>query len=143
MNNKILFVVALSYLLIGCATVNTMEGSTCTVISIDSECDGDRHYPAVTLNTQDATLDVHPSNVCANNESTIIFRVVPPGLNEVGSVSIVAKDSTNTWLIGSNSPDKKEIAIFVPDWVAADEEYDYSIYLADGRCVDPRVSVEN
>jgi hypothetical protein len=149
MNRNILFVLVMSGFSAGCASMGSMdnmspmEGTACTVLSIDSDCSGDKNFPIVTLNTQDATLDVHPTNVCVNKQSEIIFRVVPPGHNDVGTVSITAKKSADTWLNGANSPDEKEIKILVPEWVGTNENYDYNIQLSDGRCVDPRVHVEN
>lgn len=140
MNSKLLLILPLTICLAACATAGKTTATTCTHITPTSSCGGDKSFPIVTINTQ-AALVVDRSNVCATPNSTIEFRVVPPGKNDVGSVSIVAKDPADTWLNGTNSPDKKKIEILVPDWVKADEDYDYAIYVSGGACLDPRVEV--
>ena len=140
MNSKLLLVLPLMICLSACATVRSSPSTTCTIITPGSSCGGDKNFPIVTINTQ-AGLVIDRSNVCATPGSTIEFRVVPPGHNDVGSVSISAKIPTDTWLNGTNSPDKKKIEILIPDWVETDEEYDYAIYASGGTCVDPRVEV--
>ena len=140
MNSKLLLILPLAFCLSACtAAVSSPAGRTCTVITPDSSCGGDKNFPIVTINTQ-AGLVVDRSNVCATPGSTIEFRIVPPGKNDVGSVSITPKNDTHTWLNGTNSPDKMKIEILVPDWVTAGD-YDYDIDMAGGTCMDPRVEV--
>ena len=140
MNSKLLLVLPLMICLSACATVRSTPSTACTVMTPDSSCGGDKNFPIVTINTQ-AGLVIDRSNLCATPGSKIEFRVVPPGLNDVGSVSISAKDPADTWLNGTNSPDKKKIEILVPDWVTTKETYDYAIYTSSGTCMDPRVEV--
>ena len=140
MNRKLLLILPLAFCLSACtAAMSSPPGRTCTVITPGASCDGDKNFPVVTINTQ-AGLVIDRSNVCAAPGSTIEFRVVPPGRNDVGSVSIRSKDPADTWLNGTNSPDKKKIEILVPDWVT-DDDYDYAIYMSGGTCLDPRVEV--
>ena len=142
MNSKLLSVLPLMICLSACASVRSppSTASTCTTITPSSSCGGDKNFPIITINTQ-AGLVIDRSNACVTPGSTIEFRVVPPGQNDVGSVSISAKDPADTWLNGTNSPDKKKIEILVPDWVPTHEEYDYAIYTSGGTCMDPRVEV--
>lgn len=140
MNSKILLVLPLMICLSACAALRSPADTTCTVITPDQSCGGDKNFPFVTINTQ-AGIVIDRSNVCATPGSTIEFRIVPPGKNDVGSVSISAKKSADTWLNGTNSPDEKKIEIVVPDWVSAGEKYDYTIYMSGGTCADPRVEV--
>lgn len=140
MNKKILFVLPLCGLFVSCAPMDTTPDE-CVSFVYSGDCDGDKHFPLVTLNTN--TLNISPKRVCAVRESTIEFRVVPPGKNDVGSVTVRAKDPLDTWLNGSNSPDEMKIEIFIPAWVEPEEDYDYAIYLSDGQCIDPRVRVQN
>ena len=140
MNSKLLLILPLMICLSACATVRSTPSTSCTVITPDSSCDGDENFPIVTINTQ-AGLVIDRSNACVTRGSKIEFRIVPPGLNDVGSVSIRAKDPADTWLNGTNSPEKKEIVILVPDWVTIEETYDYAIYMSSGTCMDPRVEV--
>jgi len=140
MNSKLLLILPLMICLSACATTKGPPRASCLIITPDPTCDGDKNFPIITINTQ-AGLVVDRSNACVTRGSTIEFRVVPPGKNDVGSVSIRAKHPTDTWLNGTNSPDKKEIKILVPDWVTAEKAYDYDIYIDGGTCMDPRVEV--
>lgn len=140
MNSKLLLILPLMICLSACATVRSTSSTTCTYMAPDSSCDGDKNFPIVTINTQ-AGLVIDRSNVCATRGSKIEFRVVPPGLNDVGSVSISAKNPADTWLNGTNSPDKEKIEILVPDWVTTKEKYEYAISTSSGTCMDPRVEV--
>jgi hypothetical protein len=140
MNSKLLLILPLMICLSACAGARVPPRATCLVIAPSASCGGDKHFPIITINTQ-AGLVVDRSNACATPGSTIEFRVVPPGQNDVGSVSIRAKDPGDTWLNGSNSPNKMKIEILVPDWVTTQEKYDYAIYTSGGTCMDPRVEV--
>ncbi|MBT8144755.1 MAG: hypothetical protein KJO55_08640 [Gammaproteobacteria bacterium] len=123
----------------------------CDILVIPRNCNnpvGGPNAPVVNFNTNGMT--VAPRNVCAKRNATLEFKVTPvnPGGNPrpKGSVSLVAKDLSNTWLIGTNSPDRNEISIPIPDYVDADEYYAYTLFVNDDdgvRCVDPRVHVEN
>ena len=116
----------------------------CKEIEIkDKECQGhdNRHYPIVTINTE--TQEIAPEFVCAATESVIEFRVVPPGKTALGTIAVKPKDESNTWLIGTNYPQKKKIDVLVPEWVANETDHGYNIVFADGSCIDPRVRVEN
>ena len=140
MNKKLFYTLWASLLLAGGASA--VEPSECIRVDVEgTQCDGDRHYPIVTINTEKMNLD--RINVCAARKSTIEFRVVPPGKNVIGSIAIKSKDDDNLWLLGSNSPDEKKIEIPIPDWVGNNTDHDYAIYLSDGRCIDPRIHVED
>ena len=129
--------------LAGCTTMSTTGGVFDTLecgayTGPVPPCEGNPNNPEVTLNTN--TLEVTPRCIKAFKSKTIKFNVVPPGKNFPGSVAIIPKITTNTWLAGNNSPDKTEIEIFVPDWVDA-KEYSYGILKSTGDCRDPRVEV--
>lgn len=140
MNSKLLFSLPLMICLSACATARLPTSTTCVSVTPPASCGGDKHFPIITINTQ-ASIVIDRSNACVTRSSTIEFRVVPPGQNDVGSVSIRAKNPADTWLNGTNSPDKKKIVILVPDWVTTKETYDYAIYTSGGTCMDPRVEV--
>lgn len=142
MNKKVLLILPFAIYLSACTAMAPTTTTTCMTITPDSNCGGDKNFPIVTINTQSGVV-IDRSNVCATPGSTIEFRVVPPAHNDVGSVSIRAKDPADTWLNGTNSPDNKEIKILVPSWVTTGENYDYAIYTSSGTCVDPRVEVTN
>jgi hypothetical protein len=142
MNKKALLILPLVVCLSACATVSSSTATTCKHVTPSPSCSGDKNFPSVTINTQ-VDLVVDRNNACAAPGSTIEFRVVPPGKNEIASVTIRSKDPAHTWLNGTNSPDKKKIEILVPDWVEVDQHYDYAIYTSSGTCMDPRVEVKN
>ena len=140
MNGKLLISLFASLLLAGGAIAD--EPVECIKVKVQgTKCDGDKHYPIVTINTQKVNLD--RINVCAARKSTIEFRIVPPGRNVVGSVAVKAKKETNTWLNGRNSPDERKIEILVPEWLDNNTDHDYTIWLPNGECIDPRVHVED
>ena len=142
MNGKMLLAVCPSVLLAGCVGAALAQEVECQPVEFkDEKCQGDKHYPVVLINTMKVNVD--RINVCAARNSTIEFRVVPPGRNVVGSVAIKPKDDDNLWLLSTNSPNERVIRILVPDWVDDNTDHDYTIYLPNGVCIDPRVHVED
>lgn len=139
MNRKILIVMPLGWILVGCVNTGPMNISNCDVYTGPvPPCEGNPNAPAVNLNTN--TLNVTPRCANAARSKTIVFTVVPPEKNKVGSVAIIPKNAEDTWLTGTNSPDKMKINILVPDWVASGD-HSYGIVASNGSCVDPRVHV--
>lgn len=151
--NKIIFSVAACGLLAGCAESPDMLASvelpTCDKLAIPPNCDNNEGSgpanPKVTFNKN--TLVVAPRNVCTNRGATLTFSIKPAAENEnpPGSVAVIPKDGTDTWLIGTNSPDNEKIEINIPEYLEKDTYYEYTIVsVEDGdvSCVDPRVSVE-
>ena len=140
MNTKLFFTLCASLLLVGGASA--VEPGECLKVDVKgTQCDGDRHFPIVTINTEKVNLD--RINVCAARNTTIEFRIVPPGRNVVGSVAIKPKDDDNYWLLGTNSPDERTIKILIPAWVDNNNDHDYTIYLPNGECIDPRIHVQD
>jgi len=141
MKNKLLFVLSLSVVAAGCARDGILAIPQCEKYSQTiTACNNPKNDPQVTINTN--SLIFAPPNVCAAPGSTIVFTVVPPPQNKVGSVAIIPKNPADLWLIGTNSPDKGKIEITVPEWVALNTDHDYGFVTIDGGCVDPRVHVE-
>ena len=101
---------------------------------------GNKNDPKVMINTN--SLDFSPGNVCAAPGTTITFTISPPPNNKVGTAAIIPKNPADTWLIGTNSPDKNKIEITVPAWVSLDTNHNYGFVTNDGKCIDPRVRVE-
>lgn len=142
MNKKLLLILPFVICLSACEAGGKRGAMNCTSVNLNSACYGKNqsHAPTLIINTQ-VGLVIDHNNVCADRNSTITFNVVPPGKNDIGSVSIVAKNPEDTWLNGTNSPDKKKIEILVPDWVEVETGYEYAIHLSGGACLDPRVEV--
>jgi len=143
MNGKLLISLFAGLLLAAGAGAAWAEDTDCEPIELkDKSCRGhDRHYPKVVINTE--TKEIHPEFVCTAHESVIEFRVVPPGKTAVGAVAVKAKDRSNTWLIGTNYPDKKRIDVIVPEWLENSSVHHYNIIFEDGSCIDPRIHVED
>jgi|GEM_PF-3737214 len=142
MNGKLLISLFAGLLLASGANAGEAPARECiTPADTAKTCDGDKHYPFVLINTEMAKLD--RLFVCAARKSTIEFRVVPLGKNDIGTVAIKPIDPKDTWLTGANSPDQRWIKILVPDWVDNVSDHGYTILFSDGRCVDPRVHVED
>jgi hypothetical protein len=151
MKNR-LFLLVVFGLISACETgpevLSNIELPTCDMLTIPEPCDpeGNAKAPVITFNKN--TLVVAPRNVCADRDATIEFRITPASgdKNPPGSVAIIAKNGEDTWLIGSNSLDSKEIVIKVPGYVPPNTPHDYTIVsIMDGNisCVDPRVHVQD
>ncbi len=139
MNRKILFVLPLSWIAVGCATVGVSSPGDCHVASIIPDvCQGPKDKPKVNFNTN--KLEPKPANVCAAPGTTLVIQITPVAQNKIGSVAVVPKNPNDSWLAGTNSPDKKEIKILIPDWVE-EGRHDYGFVTFDGKCLDPRVHV--
>jgi len=142
MNTKLFYTLCASLLLAGGAGAAWAQEVDCQPIKIkDKECQGDRRYPIVTINTE--TKKVDREFVCAARDRVIEFRVVPPGKSDFGSVAVKAKDELNSWLIGANFPSKMMVEVRVPMWIKRGTIHHYNIVFEDGTCIDPRVHVED
>lgn len=138
MNRKALLISGVSLMLTACAPPGIMSAPRCESYTPSSTCQGDPKVPKVTLNLN--TLRASPSNVCAERGQTIVYRLVPPP-RDPGTVAVIAKKSSDTWLAGTNSPNAREIRVTIPSWVGADTDHDYSFVTSDNKCIDPRVRV--
>lgn len=139
MNSKLILTLPLLICLSACAAGANKSTLTCDHITPGKVCFGNGKAP-VLVNTQ-ANVVVDHENVCVSRNEYITFNITPPGKNDAGAVSIVAKDPNDTWLNGTNSPDKKKIEILVPGWVKIGGIHDYAIYVHGESCLDPRVEV--
>ena len=134
MNKKLLFVLSLSWIVVGCAAPDPeCEPYTGPVVP----CQGDPAAPLVTINT--ITLVVTPRCVAAARGTTIDFRLVPVADNLLGDAEIFPKDPEETWLAGMNAPDKDHIFIPVPEEIEPGERH-YGFKTSE-KCLDPRVNV--
>lgn len=143
MNKKALLLVPLGLVIAGCAATKSVDEHPQPRACIEPDpitdpCTGNPTDPKVTLNLN--TMKANPPNVCANPGSTIEVNISPPP-SMTGSVSVVAKDNTHTWLNGTNAPDPKKIYVYVPTWIAPSPNYDYGFNTSLGTCVDPRVDI--
>ncbi len=120
----------------------------CEITITPGECSnpqGSPQYPKVNFNKNGLILAPH--NVCAERNSTIVFRITPNSAsqNPAGSVAVIPKDIADTWLVGTNSPKNDEINITVPSYVPVDTYHAYTIVSVKGKkveCLDPRVHVQ-
>jgi hypothetical protein len=151
MNGNLLTSLFTGLLLAGGTFAVALAEGPCQKVEIadDEECRGDSDYPVVTINTEGKDITVDPLVVCAARGAKVEFRVFPLGAYDLGSILIMPKvivkvgprAKINTWLLRTNSPDASKIKVGVPRWIET-KDYEYSIWLADDRCVDPRVHVE-
>ena len=141
MNKTILFVLPLSLMLASCASVMVSAPGGCHVASvIPTVCTGSKDNPKVSFNSN--TLKASPPNVCAEPGATLEISIKPVAHNKIGSVAVIAKDPKDSWLSGTNSPDKTKIEILIPAWVA-EGDHDYGFLTFDGKCLDPRINIKH
>ena len=139
MNKRNFLVLPISLTFIACGGAEEMSSLSCEILTgPEPPCAGDPNNPEVTINTNSWVFT--PRCVKANKKQKIVFKLVPVADNPLGSIAIHPKEFKDTWLTGVNSPDKSNIEIIVPDWVAL-ESYNYGVFKSNGDCVDPRVHV--
>jgi hypothetical protein len=159
MNKNILFVLALSWILVGCASkAPQFEGSLvgkleisvpgCTTYALD-DCTGDEDdpdNPKVTLNLDTWTLS--PECVTARKGKIISIDLKSASKIEKGSVRLFPKKLENSfWAARTNSPNKNKIKIKVPIKKKSGANFPEGIYnygiSTDTKCIDPRINVIN
>lgn len=145
MNFKILSVFLASFLLGACASEPVTLNPQLADCPSQGRwwCRGDGLAPTIKIMTGGKRLRVSP--YCANvkDRSELLFMILPRGSQAEGTVEIIAKDPADSWwLHGTNSPRQNFIFIKVPPNIDADKKYGYGIKI-DGKCLDPRVHVEN
>lgn len=143
MNKNIFFVIVLCALTISCAPTPRTVGAmtSCSSYTIPAgACAGDKLSPEVRIVNTGSQYVFTPGKICAQPGKTIVFKLLPPPQNLLGTAAIVPKDSIHSWLSGTNWQDKDKIEILVPDWVA-EGPHDYAFITSTGACVDPRIEV--
>ena len=142
MNGKLLISLFAGLLLAGCAGATWAQDTECVRMEVrDAKCKGNKNAPVVKIYAE--KKEIKPEWVCAATNSVIEFKVLPPGKTAVGAIAVKAKETSNTWLIGTNYPANKRIEILVPEWVDVGSDHEYNIIFGDGTCIDPRVHVED
>ena len=137
MMQKILIILSLSFLLVACESANFLKNAPrCPPPPEFDKCNPGAPTVTLHLNNMKAT----PPNLCVKAGDTVEMQITPAP-DKVGTVVVVAKDFFDTWLIGTNSPDKSKISITIPDWVS-DGDYNYGFLTNNGKCADPRFRVE-
>ena len=143
MNKKILIVLALSGILLGCSQA-PIAPDTSALANCRTQgswfCKGDPQNPTVNLNTKSGKLKASPYCVKVNTGTQIKINLTPPGNKALNTVEIIPKDPDHTWLAGTNSASQDEIIIDVPNDLDEKERYYYGIK-TDTDCVDPRAKV--
>ena len=120
MNKKLLVSLPLSILLIQ-GTPDVTAQIECERIDVPPVCQA---VSRITINNE--TYNIAPLNICAVPGAEIEVNVVPHG-----SARIEGKEG---WPSGAG----ESFSITAPEA----GEYDYNVYFEDGRCIDPRVTVQ-
>lgn len=144
MNNKILFVLALNWVLVGCS-----QAPGAAVASPLANCGhqfpwfckGDPKNPTINLNTKNGHLKASPYCLNADPGTQIKITLTPPGNKAMNTVEIIPKDPDHTWIAATNSTHKDLILIDVPAELDKTKKYYYGIK-TDTDCVDPRINVD-
>ena len=141
MNRKLLCIIPISLIAMGCATYESSGETACApypdAASLN-DCKGRPNAPHVTLNTN--TMTAHPSCVLVQPDRTIVFKLKPAAASKLGKVEIFPKKGAGKWLAGTNKDNEDYILIKVPATVKKGD-YDFGIKTAT-KCVDPRVRVQ-
>lgn len=142
MNKKILFVLALNWVLVGCAQAPASTEGPLAGCKTQGWwfCKGNPQAPTININTKSAKLKASPYCMKAVDGTQLVFRLTPAGKNPKNTVRIISKNDDHAWLNGTNSDFADMIIIDVPEKLP-EGDYDYGIKIGD-KCVDPRVRVE-
>lgn len=144
MNKKLLFILALGWIVSGCtqaptaADGNPFEGCHKQPAR---DCKGNPQVPTVNVNTNAKNLLARPYCVNVKEGTQLIIRLSPPGNKPKNVVEIIPKNPSHTWLYAKNDDFQDLIIIDVPDELE-EEDYYYGIK-TDTGCVDPRIHVVN
>ena len=138
MNRKLLFVLPLSWMMVGCVAIKSIDCPPYTGPIKECSEKQNPQAPMVTLNTN--SMHATPECVRAEKGSTLIFRITPKANLELGAVEIIPKNKDDTWLAAKNDDYEDLIIIPVPNNISLGE-HKYGFKAGD-KCVDPRVSVE-
>jgi hypothetical protein len=139
MMQKILIILSLSFLLVACEKAyinNSAHAPHCKSTAL-SVCNPGDPKVKLHLNNMKAT----PPNLCVEPGDTVEMEI-EPAPSAVATVFVVPKNLTDTWLIGTNYPDKDKIIITIPEWVPEYSDHDYGFLTNNGDCADPRFRVE-
>jgi len=146
MIKKILFVLALNLILVGCSQAPVApDGSPLAGCKKQFPwfCRGNSQAPIVILHTQTGKLKASPYCVNVDKGTQIRFELKPKGNKPLNSVQIVPKNKDNNyWLAKSNSADQDLIIVDVPEDIDKTKKHYYG-FKTDTDCVDPRIHVEN
>jgi len=154
MNKTYLCVLPLALFLAGSPGYVGAQAADCANKGPDKmpKCEAakDPQAPVVTLNLN--SMKATPHCIHVDEGTPIVFRLTPKKDRQPDTVEIVPKSNFDSWLQGKNDVFKDFIIIIVPEddklGVPNAEKretthHDYSIYLPNGECLDPRVEVEH
>lgn len=158
MNKKILSVLALGWLVAGCASQPPADGDIFGergTISVPGcmpyvgpvvPCSGDENDAKLLIDLD--TFDLVPKCVNVKKGKSLKITLVSETELKKGTVVIFPKDPQNyPWLARANDPSKNKIKIKVPKNRKSGDPlpegiYNYGISY-NGKCLDPRVNVKN
>ena len=146
MIKKILFVLALNLILVGCSQAPiAYDGGPLADCKKQTRwfCMGNPQNPSVILHTNTGKLKASPYCVKANRGTQIRFELKPKGNKPLNTVHIVPKNpADNSWLARSNSADPDLITVDVPQDIDETIKHYYG-FKTDTDCVDPRINIKN
>lgn len=144
MNKKLLFILALGWVLAGCAQAPiAADGGPLSGCQQQPKrtCKGNPQAPTVNVNTKATKLRADPYCVKVAEGTKLIIRLTPAGNESLNAVEIIPKNSSHTWLKATNDTFQDMIIIDVPEELAEDDYY-YGIKTSS-KCLDPRIHVVN
>ena len=137
MKKNILFVLPLCLLAIACTKKAAIQSLACYTTNVTDTCTSTGQK--VTINVASASgLTVAPPNVCAKAGTAVNFQVKPANTEVI--VVTFPKKQANKWMTGVNKPDP-EFDMDVPSGASVGDTFDYYIVATNGKCYDPRITV--
>jgi hypothetical protein len=143
---KILIILSLSFLLVACENEISKEIASIKMRAFAPRCVS--HGPSICIEVGGPNVKLHlnsmqatPPNRCVSPGDTVEMEIVPRP-SAAATVFVVPKNLRDTWLIGTNYPDKDKIIITIPTSVRRYSDHDYGFLTNNGKCADPRFHVE-
>jgi hypothetical protein len=138
MKKNILFALPLSVLVFACTQQPPGKKTECVVPHVPDQCTSSQQKVTVTVNS--ANLKVAPPNVCADKGTPVEFNIKPPNTDVI--VVTVPKKKADTWMTGINHPTPAGFKVTVPDSASSGDEFNYYIVATNGKCYDPKITVD-
>ena len=149
MNKTYSCVLPLALFLAGLPDHSVAQETGCKKPAEQQECERVGEAQAKTVNLNINLLTANPHCVSVHPGTILVFKLTP---KKDLRVEIRPKDDFDSWLRGNNDDLDDLIIIRVPGTHKPDKSktrkhkltvHEYSVYLSNGECLDPRVEVQD
>jgi hypothetical protein len=148
MNKKLIFLIPLSALVMGCdgpsvTPVLTSQISNCKAGPVAIACPSEEaKRKTVTIRVTPHRIIMSPPVVCAAHGADITVDIDTTSVPGDVTVVTVPKDADDGWIVNSSGPGGSSMTIKVPEDTTVGPMYGYFIVTSNGQCLDPKIHVD-